>query len=162
MKPEEDEACVFRIAEGAAFQDRGSKNCEAEDHHGDNVVGAIGDPAQPAVKSGTADEPANERGHHDTVQNCDEVLQAVVVIAIAVVGGGEGQESAVGPEDAGGQPHRESRGRHADGGQDAQLHHEHHGHTRQHHAGGVQVLGSHPAQQLAVDIEGQRRGRVNG
>ena len=67
MKPEEDEAGMLRVAEGAALKDGGGNNCEAENRYGDDVVGAVGNPAEPAVQSSAADKPADKCGNRDGV-----------------------------------------------------------------------------------------------
>ncbi len=41
----------------------GSKNRQAENHHRNDVVSAIGNPSQPAIQSSAADKPADECGN---------------------------------------------------------------------------------------------------
>src|ERR1017187_2034320 len=110
MKAEINEVGVLWISEGASSKDACGENSQAEDHHRNDVVRAVGNPSQPAVQSGPADEPPNRSRNHDCSQGGHKVFHTVVVISIAVVGGGQGEEPSVGPEQAGCKPHGESGG----------------------------------------------------
>ena len=50
METEEDKSVMLCIAEAPAFKNGRGQNGQAKDHHGDDVVSAVGDPAQPAIQ----------------------------------------------------------------------------------------------------------------
>jgi hypothetical protein len=56
MKMEVNESRPLRIAESAPLENDGGQSCETEDHYCNDVVGTIGDPAEPSVQRSAADE----------------------------------------------------------------------------------------------------------
>src|ERR1039458_3784072 len=96
MKPEEDEVCTGWIAEVAPFEQNGGYNGEAKDGHRDDAIGVVGGSIQPAVVSGTADEPADQCRNYNSRQSGKEQLNPIVVVAIVIVGGGQCQKFTVG------------------------------------------------------------------
>src|SRR5580698_2644341 len=105
MKAEINKASMLWIPECAAFQYPGGENREPKDDHRNDVVRAIGNSTQPAVQSGSADEPPNRCRNRNGSQCGHKVLHAVVVISIAVFSCSQGKEAAIGPEKPGSQPH---------------------------------------------------------
>ncbi len=132
MKAEVNETGALGIAKRTLFQNAGGQNRERQHGHGHEMIRSIGDSAwQPTIQRGAADEPSEiSAGTTTALSGGEEVLNAVIVIAIIIVGRSKCQEAAVGPEDSGSEAHGESRYSHAHGSQDADLHHEHHGRAR--------------------------------
>ena len=102
----------------------------------------VGGSTGPAIEGCAADEPAHHRRDHDSGQGSGERLNTVVVITVAVVGSSQRQESAVGPEEAGGK----ARGSYAERCQDAGSHQHNHGNAGKQHAGSIQMFHADPAQ----------------
>ncbi len=106
-------------------------------------------------------QPIEHRHDHVGIR-VEKGLEAVIVVAVGVVRGREGEEVAIGPKQA--ERHAHHQAGHADAGHAELAERHHHGHrdAAQQHAGRIEPLDVDVLQQKAVDQESEGNAGVDG
>ena len=158
----EEEAIVLRLGEAAPHDDRRGDDRQHEDEERNELIGEVDVARKPAVVGRGAKEGADHARHDDAGHRIEEALQPVVVVAVAVVGRGQGQEVAVGPEESVREAHDEAREDDSAQFERLERHHHRHRDAAQQHAERVEVRDADAAHEESVDEERDRDARVDG
>ena len=102
------------------------------------------------VAAEAGNERPNHKGHANDRVRVEEVFQAVVVVAVGIIGAGTRQEIAIGPVKPERHPHQQSGRDQARQAQVAERHHHQHRHAAQEHAEGIESLDADVFEQPAV------------
>lgn len=150
------------IGEPAAEYDGRGDDRKHENEEGHQFIGQVDISPEPVVVGRGAQERPDHTGYDDPGDGVEETFQTVVIVAVAVVGGIQGEEIAVGPEKTVRKPH--DKPRHDDPGQVERFERHHHGHRNaaQQHPERIEVRNPDAAHEKAVHQEGERDARVDG
>ena len=162
VEAEVNEPLPGRAGETAAADHRRGDDRQHEDEHRHQLVGEVDIAREPAVIGRRAQKRADHARHDDAGHRIEEALQTVIVVAVTVVRRTQGQEVAVGPEEAVGEAHDKPRDDDSAQRERLERHHHGHRHAAEQHAERIEVRDPDVPHQESVEKERKGNARIDG